>query len=364
MTRLLEAADESAAAELLHDSGATDGLPVIVPTAERVAEMVQRVDLDASLLLGVMGPKQGAATVQAVAASAVMAGCLPDHFPVVVAAIRALCRESFDLTEVVQTTHGLAPLVLVNGPARVECGPIRSGFGIFGPGDRAGACIGRALSLCLINIAGRRYGETDLAVFSSPGNYSCCIAEAEEVSPFEPYHVAAGFDAEQSVVTAIGTEAPHSLILEPSGDIAGDCERLIHSIAGVVANPGSTNIYCAGQGRVVVVLNPEHAELLARGGFDRSSIAASIRERATMPRALARRYYADLYASEPGDGEDLPALREDGQILLVVAGGPGAYSAVLPGWSYAPHRGVPVSEIVEVNPTCDMPGGMPEQFPD
>ena len=107
MSRVLEAADEAAAAEALHQSGATDGLPVVVPTPERVHAMVERVDLDPALVLGVMGPKQGAATVEAVAISAVMAGCLADHFPVVVAAIRALGHSDFDLTEVVQTTHCL-----------------------------------------------------------------------------------------------------------------------------------------------------------------------------------------------------------------------------------------------------------------
>lgn len=359
MSKLLEAADEMAAVERLHEMGATDGLPVIVPTPERVAAMVERVGLDPDMPLGVMGPKQGAATVSAVATCAVMAGCLPDNFPVVVAAVKAVCREEFDLTEVVQTTHGLAPMILVNGPAREDCGSIRSGFGIFGPGDRASASIGRALSLAIINIAGRRAGVTDLAIFSSPANFSCCFAEAEEQSPFPAYHVAAGFAADDSVVTVIGTEAPHSIILEPSGDLAGDVERLIWVIAGVVANPGGTNVYFGGEGHCLVVLNPEHATLLAQAGYDRDGVARSICERATMPRALADRYYGSLYIGEPGKGDELRATRDPNQIHLVVAGGPGSYSAVLPGWSYAPHRCAPVSEVVELYPSCESPFAPP-----
>ena len=302
--------------------GATDGLPVIVPTPDLVAVMVERVGLDPDLLLGVMGPKQGAATVEKVAVSAVMAGCLPDHFPIVIAAVKAVCRDEFDLTEVVQTTHGLAPLILVNGPAREECGPIRSGFGIFGPGDRASASIGRALSLAIINIAGRRAGVTDLAIFSSPANFSCCLAEAEEQSPFPAYHVNAGFSENDSVVTVIGAEAPHSIILEPTTDHSGDAERLIWVTADVLANPGSTNVYCGGQGGCVVVLNPEHANLLARAGYDRQSIVSAICERSSMRRAQANRYYGSLYIDESEDGEKLPALRRPDQISLIVAGGP------------------------------------------
>ena len=363
MSKLLEAADEMAAVERLHEMGATDGLPVIVPTRERVAAMVDRVGLDPDLPIGVMGPKQGAATIDAVAACAVMAGCLPDHFPVVVAAVKAVCREEFDLTEVVQTTHGLAPMILVNGPAREDCGPIRSGFGIFGPGDRASASIGRALSLAIINIAGRRAGVTDLAIFSSPANFSCCFAEAEKQSPFPAYHVAAGFAADDSVVTVIGAEAPHSIILEPSGDHAGDAERLIWIVAGVLANPGGTNVYFGGQGNCFVVLNPEHAALLDRAGYDRDSIARSISERSTMPRIMAERCYGSLCVGEPGDGHELPATRDPNQIHLIVAGGPGSYSAVLPGWSYAPHRCAPVSEVVELYPSCESPFTAPISAP-
>ena len=355
MEELLEAADQIYALERLHELGTTDGLPVVVPTPDRVAAMVDRVGLDPDLLLGVMGPKQGAATLEKVAIAAVMAGCLPDHFPVVVAAVRAVCREEFDLTEVVQTTHGLSPLILVNGDARLECGPIRSGFGIFGPGDRASASIGRAFSIAIINIAGRRAGVTDLAIFSSPANFTCCLAEAEEQSPFPAYHVASGFAASESVVTVIGVEAPHSVILEPTTDHAGDAERLIWVIAGTLANPGSTNVYFGGQGGCVLVLNPEHAGLLARAGYDRSSIARAICERSSIPKAKAEQYYGALYIDGPGDGENLPAIRNPDQISLIVAGGPGAYSAVLPGWSYAPHRCAPVSEIVELYPMCESP---------
>lgn len=355
MHKLLEAADDAAAVEQLHQRGCTDGLPVIVPTPDRVDAMVARVDLDPDLPLGVMGPKFGAATVRAVATSAVMAGCLSDHFPVVVAAVKAVCREEFDLTEVSQTTHCVAPLILVNGPARHDCGPIASGAGVFGPGDRASAAIGRALSLAAINIGGRKPGVTDMAIFSSPGKYSACFAEAEEESPFLPFHVAQGYTADDSVVSLIGVEAPHSLILEPTDDLPADAERLIRVIAGMAAAPGGTNVYCGGKGGFVVVLNPEHAALLHRAGYDRARIAAEVRKYAVMPRDQAKLYYANLMLTEDTarNADAFPAFLNDNQIMIVVAGGVGTYSTVFPTWSYAPHGSLPVSEKIDVYPVCE-----------
>ncbi|MGI9317315.1 MAG: hypothetical protein ACR2QW_08305, partial [bacterium] len=326
MKPLLESNDEAAALELLHSSGCTDGLPVVIPTRERVDVLIDRVDLDPDLVLGVMGPKQGVATVQLVAVSAVMAGCLPEYFPIVISAVRAVCRKEFDLTEVNQTTHCLAPLIVGNGNARIECGSLNSGAGILGPGNRANASIGRALSLACINIAGRKSGTTDMAIFSSPGKFSSCIAEAEEQSCFEPYHVSKGYSHEDSVVTVIGVEAPHSIICELSKDRNQDSDRLISCIASVIANAGSNHIYCGGKGAPVVTLCPEHARLLGESGYDRKRIQIEVTERAVMPRSIAKQLYGDLMYDNPGDGEWLRAVRDPDQIMLIVAGGMGTYS--------------------------------------
>jgi hypothetical protein len=355
MSVLLEAETEFDAVELLHQRGCTDGLPVIVPTRERVDAMVVRVDLDADLCLGEMGPKQGAASVEKVAAAAVMAGCLPDHFPVVISAIKAICKKQFDLTEVNQTTHCLAPLVVVNGPARIDCGPIESGAGILGPGNRASASIGRALSLAIINIGGRKPGVTDMAVFSTPGKFTACFAEAEEQSPFEPYHVSSGFEYDDSVATVIAVEAPHSVIVEPTSDTENDALRLIKSIAGVVANPGSNHVYRAGDGGLLIVLNPEHAWILAKAGYDRASVCESIREHAFVTREYADSIFGGLNFVHESDNDVLYAVRDAKQIMLVVAGGMGTYSMVLPSWAYAPHGNLPISVKIDVFPTCDLP---------
>ena len=120
--RIHQAADEASALEEFHRRGWTDGLPVVIPTAERVAAMILGGGLDPDIQLGEVGPAYAQATVEKVAINAVMAGCLPDHFPVVIAAVRAVCDEIFDLGVMQSTTHALAPVIIVNGPARADCG--------------------------------------------------------------------------------------------------------------------------------------------------------------------------------------------------------------------------------------------------
>ena len=183
--------DENHALEALHAGGMTDGLPVIVPTRERIGAMMIVSGHDGDVSLGEVGPSQGAATIEAVAANAVMAGCLPEHFPIVVAAVRAICDPQFDLTEIQVTTHPITPMIIVNGPARFTAG-LSSGYGAFGPGHRANASIGRAIRLVMTNIGGGRPGISDMSTFGSPAKFTFCAAENEEDSPWEPLHVSRG----------------------------------------------------------------------------------------------------------------------------------------------------------------------------
>ena len=134
MFDFLTAENEELALEQLHDLGCTDGLPVVIPTVERVTKSILATGLDGDMVLGVLGPLMGVATVEKVAAAAVMAGCKPDYMPLVVAAVKAVAQPEFDLSELQATTHCTAPLIIVNGPARETCGPVASGYGALGPG--------------------------------------------------------------------------------------------------------------------------------------------------------------------------------------------------------------------------------------
>ncbi len=352
---LLQAGDESEALEMLHKLRCTDGLPVIIPTPERVERFVLASGLDGTLELGKMGPAMGAATVEKIATAAVMAGCLPDWMPIVVAACQAVMDERFDLTEMQATTHCTAPLILIGGPVRTWCG-IASSFGALGPGHRANASIGRALRLAMINIGGGRAGESDMALLGQPGKFTYCLAEDEESSPFDPLHVSLGFEKEDSVVTVIGAGSPHSVIAVADADDPESPARLLQSLAVGLANI-TTNNAILRNGAAVVVLNPDHAAFLRRRGYDRQQIQAELRELASHSRGeLAR--VSPAFAGGDGDlNERIYAFAEPDDILVLVAGGGGLYSAVMPSWCAGPHRNRYVSRKIPYGDSCAVPSG-------
>jgi hypothetical protein len=349
---LLQATNEAEALELLHQLGCTDGLPVVIPTAERVQRFVAASGLDGSLELGAMGPALGAATVEKIATAAVMAGCLPDFMPIVVACVEAVLDETFDLTEMQATTHCTAPLILINGPVRRWC-KIASGFGALGPGHRANASIGRALRLAMINIGGGRAGESDMALLGHPGKFTYCLAEAEESSPFDPLHVSLGFDHDQSVVTVIGAGSPHSVISVADADDDSWPERLLDSLASALANVATNNAILRG-GAAVVVLNPDHAALLAQRDFGRARIAEELFERAANPHATLV-HHVPSFAARSQAEPTVRAFRDPEDIVILVAGGGGLYSVVMPTWCAGPHRNRFVSRAIPYGESCSVP---------
>ena len=354
MSEMLSASDETAALEQLHELACTDGLPVVIPTAERVARMVLATGLDADMVLGAMGPGNGVATVEKVATAAVMAGCLPDYMPVVLAAVQAVIDPVFDLTEMQATTHCTAPLIIVNGPARHECGPISSGFGALGPGHRGNASIGRALRLCMINIGGAQPGTSDMALLGHPGKFTYCLAEDEENSPFPPLHTTFGYDAQDSVVTVIGAEAPHSVLYSGNADDPEDAHKLLHMLAIGLANLATNNAVLTG-GSAVVVLNPEHAQILAAANMSREVVAQELWQLTHGSTAELKKYSAAFAARfEAGEG-DYRAFIEPQNILIMMAGGSGLYSMVMPSWSAGAHRNSPVSKLIETDQFCAIP---------
>ncbi len=349
---LLEATDEHAALEALHSAGCTDGLPVIIPTIARVDRMILATGMDGDLLLGEMGPSFGAATVEKIAIAAVMAGCLPDHVPVVVAAISAMLRPEFDLSEVQSTTHSIAPLVLVNGPARDFCG-IASGFGALAPGHRANMSIGRAIRLAMINIGGARPGISDMALLGHAGKLGMVLAEDEEHSPLPPLHTSLGFGLDDAVVTVVGTEAPHSVMSVGDADDPASSNRLVRSLGHAVGNLGSNNAFFH-RGTAVVVLNPEHASILAGAGLSRWDIQTEIFQASMHPRAVLRGLNP-AFVGRGNDDDLLPSVASPADILVLMAGGAGIYSTVFPSWGAGGHGNPAVSVLVELGQACEVP---------
>ena len=303
------------------------------------------------MMLGTMGPANGMATLEKVAVAAVMAGCLPDYMPLVVAALKAVIDPRFDLTEMQATTHCTAPLIIVNGPARHTCGPVSSSYGALGPGHRANASIGRALRLAMINIGGGRPGTSDMALLGHPGKFSYCLAENEEASPFPPMHVDLGFDSQDSVVTVIGAEAPHSVLFSGDGDDPNQYALLLEVLAIGLANAATNNAILTS-GMATIVLNPEHASVLHKAGLSRQDIATEIYQRCKMDGAEANRLCAGFARKTLNPRQ---AFTGPEQLLVLMSGGSGLYSMVMPSWSAGANKNSAVSVKVEADFYCEVP---------
>ena len=278
---LREAATEHEAAEALRQSGLTDGLPVIVPTPVRMERIHLGTSLAPVILLGEIAPRCVAGTVEAAAVNAVMAGCLPEHLPLVIAAVEGIAAPEFSLSGVQATTHNCTLLLIVNGPGRQDNGPVASVACALGPGHRANVAIGRVVRLVMIDIGHVRPGFGDMAQLRHPGKFSYCIAEYEESSPFEPFHVSRGFDRDETVVSVLAGEAPHSARLCVQSE--EDVERLLTVLGMSLATIGSNNVQF-GTGSVAVVLDPEHANSMA--GLGKSGVQEGIFHNTWLPTSL------------------------------------------------------------------------------
>lgn len=231
-----EYSTEAELERLIRNAGWTDGLPVRLPTPERVHAFLELAKTDPDEVVGVVAPMGGQATVGGIAVNALMAGCEPEQLPVVVAAVRAMIQEPFNLDLVQVTTNPVAPLAVVNGPIRNAAG-IRSGRDAFGPGPGGNGPIGRAIRFVMRNIGG--IGDNDMATHGSAAKYTFCIGEAEEDSPWEPLHVWQGYERGDDVVTMLGIESMINLVLT-SGTT--DAENFITHVAHSLQTVG-TNVY-------------------------------------------------------------------------------------------------------------------------
>ncbi len=347
--------DAAGATDAFYRRGYTDGLPIIPPTDERVDQMMATVSRKPSALVGLMAPRQGEATIEALAINAVMAGCRPAYFPIIVAAVQAMMEPGFNLLGVQATTHPVTPMIIVNGPIRYELGFNLSGNAM-GEGTHANATVGRALRLILRNVGGGRPGKTDFTTQGSPARYSFCVAENEEQSPFPALHVARGFRPEQSVVTVCQAEGPHNV-----NDHSSQCaQSLLEMIAGTMATLGPNDL--ARKGHPTVALGPEHAQMLDREGWTREKVQAFLHEFARVPvERLPKEMEVWLREREDIDkttwtprGIPLAATPQD--FLVFIAGGTGRHSSFMPSFGF----GAPVSRLIEYSAT----GAPPPVIPD
>ncbi len=322
--------DEDEALELLHTWGFTDGLPVVVPTRERVDRLCAGAHHYPMESLGRLAPRDGEATLQKIAVNAVMAGCLPEHMPVLEAAISAIQKPDFNLIGMQTTTHPCALLCIVQGPL-VRTLEMNNGHGCMGPGARANASIGRALRLVQQNIGGAIAGKTDKATQGSPAKYGFCFAENEPASPWPPLRTTLGFGAEDSCVTMAAAEGPHNI----NDHGSKDGESILDTIAETMATAGNNNLYCGGDH--FIVFGPEHADAVAKAGFSREDVQTFLFENARVstdrisPQKLEELTSWGGYADRLDDwGGRIPLAREAELIRILVAGGAGKHSCWIP----------------------------------
>ena len=174
-----------------HERRWSDGMPVIPPTAERVARMLRATRRAPAEIAASIAPAFGTATVERIAINAVLAGCYPEYLPVLIAAAEAVAAPEFNLQSIQTTTNPVTVWLIVNGPIARHLG-VNSGINCLGPGAWANATLGRALRLILQNIGGGLPGDMDRATHGQPGKYTFCCAENEEANPWEPLHVERG----------------------------------------------------------------------------------------------------------------------------------------------------------------------------
>jgi hypothetical protein len=318
--------DPDAWTDLAIELGWSDGMPMVPPTEAAVARFVAACRGDNEPFEPI-SPRQVVPTLQSLAANAVMAGCKPEYFPVVLAALRGVLAADYNLHGTLATTHPCAPMVLVSGPLRHQLS-INCSSNCFGQGWRANATIGRALSLILMNVGGAKPAIMDRSTMGSPAKYSFCFGENQEESPWEPYHVRRGFARDDSVVTVMSAEPPHNI--NDHGSNSG--EGLLTTFASVMGQGGANTIY--GRGPSVLVIGPEHAATLHRDGWTIEAIQQRLFERARVPAANVSPENRDLYREagrEPENGFYTIAPDRQG-IHVLVAGGPGKHSAWIPSF--------------------------------
>ena len=332
------------AIEFFYGKSWSDGMPVVPPTKELVAAMLEGTRRDADEELGLVPPNFEPLTIRRVAEHAVMAGARAEYMPVIVGAMQAILDEKLNMHGVQTTIHGVAPLIIVNGPYGKKIG-INGGRGCFGPGFRANTTIGRAVRLILYNVGGG-FPTASFSCFGSPARYSYCIAENEDDTPWEPLCVERGFKAGQDVITVVQCDSPQ-LTHDDAND---DPERLHLATTDCMANMGGMNAWRATD--MVVAMAPDIADNFAKAGYSRADTHKLLREKAGKRVGELRRgglwriERLNRYVQKVDPNDDdyfVNTIQEPSRLFLVVAGGrPGATTAVCHGWNETT-RGVSVA---------------------
>ncbi|MEZ5340257.1 MAG: hypothetical protein R2706_02070 [Acidimicrobiales bacterium] len=309
------------------DRGWSDGLPVIPPTEARVLRMLDGTSRDAQDIVAAVPPNLIEATVEQVAINAVMAGCKPEYFPIVLAAVEAACRDVFNLHGLLATTYFSGPVIIVNGPIGQRIG-MNSDGNVFGQGNRANMTIGRALQLVTRNLGGGKPGEVDMAVQGSSSKVGLSFAEREYDSPFDSLATERGLDPDTDALTLFAGAGPIPII----DQISRTPESLARSFAAVLANLGHPKLIIGFDAMLVV--SPEHGRVFADAGWDKARLRAELNELLTLDGDNLIRGAGGIAEGVPEGfaGTKLPKFRDGGLQIVHAGGNAGLFSSILGGW--------------------------------
>ena len=306
--------DPLEAIEFCYRMGWSDGLPVVPPTEERVHEFLEYAGRDPSDVVLVEPVAGRVVTAEKAAVNAVMAGCLPEYFPVVLAALDGMSEPDFNLHGATLQTGGTAVMAVVNGPIIEKIG-LNSGVALFCPGNRANSTIGRALHLVLWNCTGNRPDQLDKTVMGHAGRYSMCIAEREEALPpgWDPFHVERGLPKGSSAVTVFTALNP----LQAGYGGSPDPKEILINVADTMLGLQPWHR------ELLMVVSPEILQHFGNAGWSRADVGEFVFQEARRLGRDFRRGHKFRYvfhAEAAKDDEMLPVL-ESPEALEVVAGG-------------------------------------------
>ena len=329
--------------EALFDRGWTDGLPVVPPTEPRVLAMLDGTTRSPDEIVATVPPDLIECTVEKIAVNAVMAGCRPEYLPVVLAAVEAVCTDTFNMHGLLATTMPHAPVLVVNGPIAENIG-MNSGNNAFGQGNRANSTIGRALQLVIRNVGGGRPGEVDRAALGSPAKVGFCFAERESDSPWTPVSTMYGFASGANTVLAFPGEAPRNVV----DQLSRDPESLARTYAANLISIQHPKLILGFD--AILAVAPDHSRIFADAGWSREQLSDRVVELTVRPGKELIRGAGGIPEGLPEAMADLdlPKFRPNGLHIVHCGGAAGLFSAIIGGWVNGEMGSNPV--CVEITP--------------
>ena len=333
-SRNIQLADLEDDAEGCYERGWSDGLPVIPPTRVRVIRMLKGTDRSPGEIIGNIPPDNAPCTIEKVAINAVLAGCKPEYFPIVLASVQAALQDKFCMHGLLCTTYFSGPVMIVNGPVVQQVG-LNNGINALGQGSRANATIGRALQLLIRNVGGGVPGGIDRAVMGNPGKYTFCFAEDESDADWSTLAQDRGFERNESVINLFAGEGLQPIVDQKSRDPDSLARNMAASLRAVV----NTKLY--GVADAVLVVCPEHRRVFREGGWNKDDLKNALYDNLMTPGS-------ELILGAQGIAEGMPEkfenkvigkFRDDGLHITSTGSKAGMFSAIISGWVASGERG-------------------------